>query len=83
MITRFLRTRRLFVLLLLVAPVLAAGIAAGRPKYQLKIAVQAPERSVWGKALKSISREIAEKSNGEVKLKVYWSGVQGNERTLP
>jgi len=82
MITWFRRTRQRFVFLLVVTPVLAAGIAADRPKYQLKIAVQAPERSVWGKTLKSISREIAEKSNGEVKLKAYWSGAQGNERTL-
>lgn len=46
---------------------------------KLKIAVIAPERSIWGKKFKDAAKEVKEKTNGKVKLQIYYGGVQGDE----
>jgi len=58
------------------------SVASAGAKYRLKVAVQAPERSLWGRTLRDISREVKEETNGEVQLKVYAGGVHGDERTV-
>ena len=45
----------------------------------LKLAVLAPEGSTWGKSLKGMAKEISEKTEGKVKLKIYYGGVAGDE----
>lgn len=46
---------------------------------KLKIAVIAPERSIWGKKLKHAAEEVAKETNGKVKIHIYYGGVQGDE----
>ena len=45
----------------------------------LKVATLAPEGTNWADALKKLSKELSEKTNGEVKLKMYFGGSQGDE----
>lgn len=61
---------------------LLSGVGGSRAKYELRIAAVAPERSVWGKAFRSTARELEEETDGQVKLKLYLGGIQGDERTV-
>lgn len=45
----------------------------------LKIGALAPEGTTWAKNLKKMSREIKKKTDGKVKLKIYYGGSQGDE----
>ena len=63
-------------------PSFLASEASARPKHRLKISIQAPERSLWGKTVRTIAREIDKETQGEVQLKTYAGGVQGDERTV-
>jgi TRAP-type C4-dicarboxylate transport system substrate-binding protein len=47
-----------------------------------KIGSQAPERSIWGKALKEIAKDVKLASDGKVKFKIYHGGVQGDEQMI-
>lgn len=46
---------------------------------QVKLAVLVPEGTTWGNSLKKLSREIDTVTKGEVKFKVYYGGVAGDE----
>ncbi len=46
---------------------------------QIKLAVLVPEGTTWGKSLKKLSKEVEKVTNGEVKFKVYYGGVSGDE----
>lgn len=46
---------------------------------QLKLAVLVPEGTTWGKSLKQLAKEVEAATAGEVKLKVYYGGVAGDE----
>jgi TRAP-type C4-dicarboxylate transport system substrate-binding protein len=48
-------------------------------KIKLKMAVIVPERSIWGKKFKEVVKKIKEQTDGNVNLKVYYGGVQGDE----
>ncbi len=69
-------------LILLWLSFVVSGVGGNRAKYEFKIAALAPERSVWGNTLKTLAREVGEQTDGQVKLKIYASGVQGDERTV-
>lgn len=45
----------------------------------LKIGVLAPEGTTWAKNVMQMVKEIEDKTAGEVKLRVYYGGVQGDE----
>lgn len=75
-------TTLLLMVLLFVFPTFHAREASARAKYRLKISIQPPERSLWGQTLRTIASEIDEETQGEVQLKVYAGGVQGDERTV-
>lgn len=45
----------------------------------LKIATLAPDGTNWAETLKKLSKELNEKTDGEVKLKMYFGGSQGDE----
>jgi len=64
-------------LALLVLPTLVEA-----KSYRLKFAMLAPDRSVWGKHFKAIARDLKARTDGQVKLKVYAGGVQGDEATM-
>ena len=59
---------------------LLAGVAAGAA--ELKIATIAPENSSWMKAMRAGAAEIAERTDGRVRIKLYGGGVMGNDRKV-
>jgi TRAP-type C4-dicarboxylate transport system substrate-binding protein len=46
---------------------------------QIKIAALIPEGTSWGNSLKKFSQEVSTATNGEVTVKVFYGGVQGDE----
>jgi TRAP-type C4-dicarboxylate transport system substrate-binding protein len=46
---------------------------------RIKIATLAPEGTSWMKVMNEMSKEVKEKTGGEVKLKFYAGGVMGDE----
>ncbi len=55
---------------------------AGSPKYIFKVASLAPEGSVWAKRFRDFTKEVTEKSNGEIGFKIYAGGVMGDDRAM-
>ena len=55
---------------------------AKRPKYLFKVASLAPEGSVWTKRFRDFTKEVTEKSNGEIGFKIYAGGVMGDDRSM-
>ena len=55
---------------------------SGNSKYLFKIASLAPAGSVWANHFENFSREITEKSNGEITFKIYPGGVMGDDRAM-
>ena len=53
-----------------------------RARYRLKVATLAPAMSVWGRAYKAFGDELADLTDGAVRLRVYAGGVQGDEATV-
>jgi len=45
----------------------------------LKIGVLAPEGTNWAKSMKKMAKEIKVRTKGQVKLKIYFGGVMGDE----
>jgi TRAP-type C4-dicarboxylate transport system substrate-binding protein len=70
----------LFITLLFVTSVNEAY--AKRPKYLFKVASLAPEGSVWAKRFRNFTREVEEKSGGEIGFKIYAGGVMGDDRAM-
>ncbi|MBX3184010.1 MAG: TRAP transporter substrate-binding protein DctP [Polyangiaceae bacterium] len=58
-------------LLLVVSPAEAATT--------LRVATLAPKGSAWGKYLSKLERQVARRTEGELELKIYYNGVQGDE----
>ena len=54
-----------------------AGSATAGDK--LKLGSLAPENSSWGTLLQDFGREVSERSNGELEVKLYLGGAQGDE----
>ncbi len=75
-----MRTRPALPILTTLALLVAIPVAA--ETHTLKIATQAPERSVWGKTLRKMADELERVTNDRLKLKIYAGGVQGDERTV-
>ena len=48
----------------------------------IKLATLAPEGSTWTNKLRDIDKELREKSEGRLRLKIYAGGVQGDERDV-
>jgi len=72
---------RIFLFLLLV--ITFTGQAhAGNPKYIFKVASLAPDGSVWARRFRDFTREVEEKSNGEIGFKIYAGGVMGDDRAM-
>ena len=55
---------------------------AKRAKYLFKVASLAPEGSVWTKRFRDFTKEVTEKSNGEIGFKIYAGGVMGDDRSM-
>jgi TRAP-type C4-dicarboxylate transport system substrate-binding protein len=70
------------IFLFLLAFTFAGQAHAGNPKYIFKVASLAPEGSVWAKRFRDFTREVEEKSNGEIGFKIYAGGVMGDDRAM-
>jgi len=60
----------------------AQAEAAPAPTHQLRLATLAPRQSGLGKAFQQLRKELKEKTNGAVELKMYHGGVAGDEETV-
>ena len=58
------------------------GTQIGAAQTTFKISSQAPERSIWGKALIKIAQNVSAVTDGEVAFKIFHGGVQGDEQTV-
>jgi len=63
---------------------LAVVFAASAPGAQtvIKFATLAPEGSTWMKVMNQFNAELAEKTGGRVKFKIYAGGVMGDEKDV-
>jgi TRAP-type C4-dicarboxylate transport system substrate-binding protein len=71
-----------FVLVTFLLAAVIENAHAGSPRYVFKVASLAPEGSVWAKRFRDFTNEVAEKSNGEIKFKIYAGGVMGDDRAM-
>ncbi len=71
---------RIFLFLLVIT--FAGQAHAGNPKYLFKVASLAPDGSVWARRFRDFTREIEDKSNGEIGFKIYAGGVMGDDRAM-
>ena len=55
---------------------------AKKPKYLFKVASLAPEGSIWTKTFRNFTKEVEEKSGGEIGFKIYAGGVMGDDRAM-
>lgn len=58
------------------------GITGSAHALTLKIATLAPDGTTWMKEMRAAAGEIAEKTEGRVKLKLYPGGVMGNDKAV-
>ena len=66
--------------LILVCLLIVSTARAGEPKYYWKTATLAPNKIGWSRLMKEvIFPEVEKATNGELKVKVYWGGIMGDE----
>lgn len=46
---------------------------------RIKIGVMAPKGTTWANTISKVAKEVKKKTDGKVKFKVYYGGVQGDE----
>lgn len=51
-------------------------------KEKVKIGTLAPEKSAWGKVFKAWGKAVKKKSKGDLELKWYFNGAQGDEGAM-
>jgi TRAP-type C4-dicarboxylate transport system substrate-binding protein len=59
-----------------------ASAQGKRAKHELKIATLAPEGSTWMNLMSELDRQVREKTQGEVGLRFYPGGIQGDEQVV-
>lgn len=69
--------KQLIAILVAVAALTTGAQAAAQT--QLKIATLAPQNSGWAKEFSAGAKEIAERTDGRVRVKFFWGGAQGTE----
>ncbi|MCA9652195.1 MAG: TRAP transporter substrate-binding protein DctP [Myxococcales bacterium] len=57
-------------------------IAKAAPLHKLRIATLAPDGSTWHKAFKQVAREVKEKTDGAIEIKIYPGGTMGDEPAM-
>jgi len=58
------------------------GLASQVFAMELKLALVAPEGSTWAKVMNEWNQELTQRTNGNLKLKIYAGGVLGDERDV-
>ena len=78
------RFRKFFIVFSAILLVFLGGSEtyAGTPKYLFKVASLAPEGSVWARRFRDFTREVEQKSSGEIGFKIYAGGVMGDDRAM-
>ena len=69
-------------LILHVLPLASGGPSLAGASQTIKIGTLAPEGSSWVTALRAIDRDLRIQTDGELKLKIYPGGVQGDEDVM-
>ncbi len=69
-------------LILLTFFLLTTERAEAKPKYFFKIASLAPDGSVWVTQFEKFTREVSEKSGGEIGFRVYPGGIMGDDTAM-
>lgn len=59
-----------------------ADPALAAPKYLFKIASLAPDGSIWITQFEKFTREVSEKTGGEVDFRVYAGGIMGDDQAM-
>lgn len=54
-------------------------VASSSQAVTIKLATLVPKGTNWAKTISDMSKEIKEKTDGKVKVKVFYGGVQGDE----
>jgi TRAP-type C4-dicarboxylate transport system substrate-binding protein len=57
-------------------------LASAEAKSKIKFATLAPEGSTWMKIMERFSKDVLKNTNGDVKFKFYWGGVQGDDEKV-
>src|SRR5437588_12814975 len=63
----------------LAAFVLCLPFAATAAPLRIKLGTLAPQGSTWHQLLQEMAQKFAQESGGQVELKIYAGGTQGNE----
>ena len=74
--------RKLLVCLGISAGVLMGTTTAARAENVLKFGTLAPLRSPWGQVLSVWQRAVKERTKGELEVRFYWNGTQGDELSM-
>ncbi len=67
---------------LALAVLTAAATAARAESITLRLATIAPEGTAWARELKAYARDVESGTDGAVRLKIYYSSIAGDERTV-
>ncbi len=68
--------------LCIIVLVMMMGVCSLAIAAPMKIGVLAPEGTGWANSIKAMAKEIKEKTQGEVELKIYFGGSQGDEQDV-
>lgn len=71
------RTVQIFLVMMMII-----GAAFKVNAAELKLALVAPEGSTWAKVMDEWNKELIQKTNGALKLKIYFGGVLGDEKDV-
>lgn len=74
--------RRTMILLGLLTSLLVLALASPAFALTLKIASAAPEGSSWMKDMRAGAKEVKERTQGRVQIKLYGGGVMGNYKSV-
>jgi TRAP-type C4-dicarboxylate transport system substrate-binding protein len=61
---------------------LAPPVAAADPVV-LRYASMAPDGTAWARELKAYARDVQARSDGQVRIKMYYGGIAGDESAVP
>jgi TRAP-type C4-dicarboxylate transport system substrate-binding protein len=59
--------------------VFVAAARAEEAKYVIRMATAAPDGTLWARELKAFTNDVQQATHGEVRVKLYFGGIAGNE----
>lgn len=73
---------RSLLMALLFALLSTSPAQANTPEFVIKVGTVAPDGTPWAKSFKMLKKRIEKASNGRVKMKLFWGGILGGEKSL-